>query len=1469
RIRSSLAKPRSLGFLAGSPARREATRQAATPIPTPLRMRGWPPLPLPEPQSAVSSPISKGPTPARALDPSQFDQPEPTGEPACPETSGRANDVSLADPSFADTSPLELFAAAIAGPEGPGNGSRIVDDFCQLRIEMHKALEHADEDDDAQEFENYKSILNEFDSPDVVLLDRPPSRDSIASNDSFKNEATGLPDFSSNTHPVGPADAAVREDGSDGDNDDDNDERRDADLNSVEATPSAQRTSNTGVQAESPGAFFARRSGNLGSLMGREGVEDRPFWTTPKKDRYGRPIDPIDITPDDRAEKRFRNTGTPAGFRQVRTPLYESGLGNTDFAPRIADASTAAAASPLMGPVDGRPPLPPDKAAPPHPGKRAPLGLPARVLKGKASASAPAEEPLTAQELDDVWHGPSDPLAARLPKGQEEGERTNAHTSLPSEIVESLFNEAPPAFCQLPAAAPAVEGAVPPPRARQPIPPTRRPRAVEPKAKDVGKVVLPEAKLRRHLVRADAAARPISKPPRPTTLKSKLKVEPAVNRVTAPTIPPRPKVAHVDPPQPRPPPAPPGPTPEITLRNTIVLPARVPRPLTRPGGPVDSSIHSKDPILIRFPQTQYRLTARVPIHLKNLATAPAQWKLFPCGPTILDPSDDPNAAHAVEPGVFRVTVAAGRVDPGQTASVAVVFHPIVAGRYSQTMHLRVGTQALVVAFDGAAVGRGAAVGGRKIVPVDAGGSVDARDGVKATVRENEAAGAGGMRRSDEDEKISGPAMRTGRTDPAAGIVCRAVVGARQLPSSVDAGSSLRDVTEREMSHRDVADRTASRKETAGATAPRRGMHEPVKSGRDAAEPVKPRRDAAMSGRENAVSSHRDALPRREVADRTASRKEAAEAAAPLREMTEPVKPSRDAAEPVKPRRDAAISGLEDAVLSERDVTERALPRREVANRTASRKEAAEPLKPRRDSAEPVKPHRDAPMSGVEDAVSSHRDVTERVTSRRDVADRTASRKGAAEAAAPRREMAEALKPRRDAAEPIKPRRDAAMSGLENAVSSDRDVTELALPRREVVDRNASRKEAAEAAAPRREMAEPLHRRRDAAESATSFPHRDVTEGPMSRREVRDVPRKETVEAAAHRREVAEPIQPRRDAAESAVSGREVLAPSMAHNTPDPAVGSRHPAKAMDSDVGSENIAPARRPVPKAPKIAHSIDASVREAHESRDLPPRPRAGLGVVREEQAANPQVATMAKTHNAKARDTSVPAEFDERRGGPEAARPVEAFRFQSSALRTDGVRKTNTGGPGPALAATRARSVPGDAPAADPQPRQVPYRRLNRRDAPFAPPVVAPHPAPTTTSTSSDGIAVTRNGRPTSTLDFGRQPLGCARTLEIRLCNTSHVAVRVDLAVPGPFSVPAMSIIVEPRSFVPMPVAFCPADVGAYREALVVRRGSKETRVEVVGGGFAAHVTRELDGTRAGRKGVKVFEREAGADKARWQF
>ena len=56
------------------------------------------------------------------------------------------------------------------------------------------------------------------------------------------------------------------------------------------------------VTSMTPGSFFAEKSGDLGGLGDTN--ECRPAWNTPKLDAFGRKINLIDDTPNDRPEKR-------------------------------------------------------------------------------------------------------------------------------------------------------------------------------------------------------------------------------------------------------------------------------------------------------------------------------------------------------------------------------------------------------------------------------------------------------------------------------------------------------------------------------------------------------------------------------------------------------------------------------------------------------------------------------------------------------------------------------------------------------------------------------------------------------------------------------------------------------------------------------------------------------------------------------------------------------------------------------------------------------------------------------------------------------------------------------------------------------------------------------------------------------------------------------------------------------------
>ncbi|KAH6561666.1 hypothetical protein BASA62_009661 [Batrachochytrium salamandrivorans] len=74
-------------------------------------------------------------------------------------------------------------------------------------------------------------------------------------------------------------------------------------------------------------------------------------------------------------------------------------------------------------------------------------------------------------------------------------------------------------------------------------------------------------------------------------------------------------------------------------------------------------------------------------------------------------------------------------------------------------------------------------------------------------------------------------------------------------------------------------------------------------------------------------------------------------------------------------------------------------------------------------------------------------------------------------------------------------------------------------------------------------------------------------------------------------------------------------------------------------------------------------------------------------------------------------------------------------------------------------------------------------------------------------NDGRSLARDS-----LDFGTLRLGDVLTMQLRVCNAAHRPVQVQFITTGPFSLPTQQLSIQPRSFVPIPIAFHP-NTGGY--------------------------------------------------------
>ncbi|KAJ3360348.1 hypothetical protein HDU91_004654 [Kappamyces sp. JEL0680] len=185
--------------------------------------------------------------------------------------------------SWLDRGPLDMY-------NNLNGGSKIVDDFFQLKKEMDEMISFENHD--------FNNILDEdfmaAGRGSLLMADnRSLGADSVFSNDNVVR-LPHIDEFSS----ILPGSTTI-------------------DHQTPHTTRTLQSISD---DLFSPGLFFGSRSGRLGDLESKD-RENRPTWYTPKHDSAGKLIDPIGKTPGERLEKAVV-TETPAGNRLVRKPLY-------------------------------------------------------------------------------------------------------------------------------------------------------------------------------------------------------------------------------------------------------------------------------------------------------------------------------------------------------------------------------------------------------------------------------------------------------------------------------------------------------------------------------------------------------------------------------------------------------------------------------------------------------------------------------------------------------------------------------------------------------------------------------------------------------------------------------------------------------------------------------------------------------------------------------------------------------------------------------------------------------------------------------------------------------------------------------------------------------------------------------------------------------------------------------------------
>jgi hypothetical protein len=95
----------------------------------------------------------------------------------------------------------------------------------------------------------------------------------------------------------------------------------------------------------------------------------------------------------------------------------------------------------------------------------------------------------------------------------------------------------------------------------------------------------------------------------------------------------------------------------------------------------------------------------------------------------------------------------------------------------------------------------------------------------------------------------------------------------------------------------------------------------------------------------------------------------------------------------------------------------------------------------------------------------------------------------------------------------------------------------------------------------------------------------------------------------------------------------------------------------------------------------------------------------------------------------------------------------------------------------------------------------------------------------------------------LYFGRVPINSTQIYEIRICNPSSLPMELEAwTCSAPFSVPSYrklrlrgNVLVQPRSFILLPVAFVPKDVNVFYGGLKVRWRGESVLLRLVGESF----------------------------------
>ncbi|KAI8905529.1 hypothetical protein EDD86DRAFT_211677 [Gorgonomyces haynaldii] len=93
-------------------------------------------------------------------------------------------------------------------------------------------------------------------------------------------------------------------------------------------------------------------------------------------------------------------------------------------------------------------------------------------------------------------------------------------------------------------------------------------------------------------------------------------------------------------------------------------------------------------------------------------------------------------------------------------------------------------------------------------------------------------------------------------------------------------------------------------------------------------------------------------------------------------------------------------------------------------------------------------------------------------------------------------------------------------------------------------------------------------------------------------------------------------------------------------------------------------------------------------------------------------------------------------------------------------------------------------------------------------------------------------TSGPKPVPPIDFQPLKLGEMASMDLKICNPDTKPMQITLRISGPFRLPTRKLNLAPRTFVPVPLVFCPTKPGTWREQLTMKQGPHTIRVSVTG-------------------------------------